>query len=947
MKPNDLSVYDFKEEDELTETCHHWSKLSNPKLDADNVSMIKYNFLQHASSGSINQMNEIHNVQQVHVVAIDDDDRGFANDISGGTQDILEKAASEQAEVCSDIPDRILQQRRHFSRDNLEPKSSLLNMEIRISCPFGLPPVNGHISPCNTESPFSNHSVDAGASDGRDSIQESSPSTSGSEQEENYVPMYGQAEDHSDSGWNVEDMNTVHADYVSYGGRYFPACLISFFKTSLKFDTSALEEESGAFRSEWKLDDIFSIESQWSSSANTAKVKICFLTKDAVPAENVHGVKGIEVLEFMVHDPIWLQKQDWIWSLDKRYQAVWSIGLNSKICEGGLHSRENGESSSDTYIPNFEEPFKEVVYPKDAVDAVSISKRDVDLLEPDTFLNDTIIDFYIKFLENEIPASERSRFHFFNCFFFRKLADPDKNSSGVFDGKAAFQRVRKWTRKVNIFEKDYLFIPVNYNLHWSLIVICHPGEVANFNDENVDQSVKLPCILHMDSIRGSHAGLKDLIQSYLLEEWKVKQMETSEDIVSKFLNLRFLSLELPQQENCSDCGLFLLHYAELFIAEAPENFNPFQINKFDTFLKPDWFMPAEASLKRVHIQRLIYELLEGRTLENASSCNHESQSSALPETKENNNGVEIITERRSPRKSWNSLHSQAVQEMDMGLLDMSLYRNPDCTNISGLGMKELLEQCQHFDQGAPFERSGCPMPSIREEVGAVDHLAPSTLGQSELQPIDGIVAEAFDIGHKPANAKQGFHWNSSNLGDREGNSSLSPNCSSDDSDEMMIIECEQEVQGFASGQNKNSDQQKENIDSLTESFASASSDMMETPAEDSQELAKIYGNNDLEDSHAPNQEEASPAEDSQELAKIYGTNDLEDSDTPNQEEAKEPCHQELEKIDDDGDTAVINEMVEDSSSDSDEGHNPKRIRLTPSGDGSRELVRSLSKELQV
>lgn len=33
-------------------------------------------------------------------------------------------------------------------------------------------------------------------------------------------------------------------------------------------------------------------------------------------------------------------------------------------------------------------------------------------------------------------------------------------------------------------------------------------------------------------------------RSYLLEEWKEKRKETTEDIVSKFSNLRFLSLEV-------------------------------------------------------------------------------------------------------------------------------------------------------------------------------------------------------------------------------------------------------------------------------------------------------------------------------------------------------------------------------------------------------------------
>ena len=40
--------------------------------------------------------------------------------------------------------------------------------------------------------------------------------------------------------------------------------------------------------------------------------------------------------------------------------------------------------------------FEDIIYPQGDPDAVSISKRDVELLLPETFVNDTIIDFYIK-----------------------------------------------------------------------------------------------------------------------------------------------------------------------------------------------------------------------------------------------------------------------------------------------------------------------------------------------------------------------------------------------------------------------------------------------------------------------------------------------------------------------------------------------------------------------
>ncbi|XP_073273006.1 probable ubiquitin-like-specific protease 2B [Primulina huaijiensis] len=71
----------------------------------------------------------------------------------------------------------------------------------------------------------------------------------------------------------------------------------------------------------------------------------------------------------------------------------------------------------------------------------------------------------------------------------------DKDPSSAFDGKATFQRVRKWTRKVNLLEKDFIFIPVNYNYHWSLIMICYFGDVAKNTDVD-DKLVRVPCILH-------------------------------------------------------------------------------------------------------------------------------------------------------------------------------------------------------------------------------------------------------------------------------------------------------------------------------------------------------------------------------------------------------------------------------------------------------------------
>lgn len=69
-----------------------------------------------------------------------------------------------------------------------------------------------------------------------------------------------------------------------------------------------------------------------------------------------------------------------------------------------------------------------------------------------------------RYLRNKINPEEKDRFHFFNSLFFRKLADLDKDPTRACEGRAAFQRVRRWTTKVNLFGKDYIFIPVNFRL---------------------------------------------------------------------------------------------------------------------------------------------------------------------------------------------------------------------------------------------------------------------------------------------------------------------------------------------------------------------------------------------------------------------------------------------------------------------------------------------------
>ncbi|GMJ03471.1 Arabidopsis SUMO protease 1, SUMO PROTEASE RELATED TO FERTILITY1 [Hibiscus trionum] len=434
---------------------------------------------------------------------------------------------------------------------------------------------------------------------------------------------------------------TIPPDFIMYRGMYCTEGQLTFSKTFLKFEGFSVNGTKKKISFIWAVGDIISIDAEWCQEVETAIMNFVLQSKSSKRAGNANEISVIESLKFSVYDPCWSERQEAIKSLSVKYGDLWKT-LCDKNEENAFMSH-NDRFSPKPYFSDLHEHFEEVIYPNGDPDAISISNRDVELLSPETFINDTIIDFYIIYLKNKIPPEEQHRFHFFNSFFFCKLADLDKGLSDDCQARSAFQRVHKWTRKVDIFGKDYIFIPVNYSLHWSLIVICHPGEVTKFKDDVTENVLKVPCILHMDSIRGSHRGLKNLFRSYLSEEWKQRHKEAADDVPSKILNLQFVSLELPQQENSFDCGLFLLHYVELFLLQAPTNFSPFKITESSNFLNVNWFPPAEASLKRGRIKMLIYEILEEQSCFPPSADSiDECSSSPLPFHSEQETGVQAI-----------------------------------------------------------------------------------------------------------------------------------------------------------------------------------------------------------------------------------------------------------------------------------------------------------------
>lgn len=123
---------------------------------------------------------------------------------------------------------------------------------------------------------------------------------------------------------------------------------------------------------------------------------------------------------------------------------------------------------------------KLIVYPPPpAKGGISVTNEDLHCLSEGEFLNDVIIDFYLKYLVLEkLKKEEADRIHIFSSFFYKRLNQRERRNSETTNlsiQQKRHGRVKTWTRHVDIFEKDFIFVPLNEAAHWFLAVVCFPG----------------------------------------------------------------------------------------------------------------------------------------------------------------------------------------------------------------------------------------------------------------------------------------------------------------------------------------------------------------------------------------------------------------------------------------------------------------------------------------
>ncbi|KAL4914862.1 hypothetical protein BDW62DRAFT_213152 [Aspergillus aurantiobrunneus] len=156
---------------------------------------------------------------------------------------------------------------------------------------------------------------------------------------------------------------------------------------------------------------------------------------------------------------------------------------------------------------------------------------------PMAWLNDEVINSYLALIidylrreANNAGRHDKPLYHAFNSFFFSNLRDKGYDS------------VRRWATRAKIGGEDLLkvktvFIPVHNSAHWTLIVV-----------NPVERTIE-----HFDSLGSlSHRHI-EIVKTWLRGELGGRYVDDEWTV---------LPSESPQQDNGSDCGVFLLSTAK-------------------------------------------------------------------------------------------------------------------------------------------------------------------------------------------------------------------------------------------------------------------------------------------------------------------------------------------------------------------------------------------------
>jgi len=177
--------------------------------------------------------------------------------------------------------------------------------------------------------------------------------------------------------------------------------------------------------------------------------------------------------------------------------------------------------------------------------SVDLKRSQLQCLRPGEWLNDEVINFYFKLLQERTRRPEAPRRCWFtNSFFWPKL-------SGKGHAEYNFKEVRRWTTKakVDIFDQDYVIFPMNIGeTHWALGAIDFRERGFRYFDSMFSRP---------------HSNFVPFLRKYLSDEHKAKKGGKALEGIDGWELIKPEN-PLPKQRNGYDCGVFTCSFAEWF-----------------------------------------------------------------------------------------------------------------------------------------------------------------------------------------------------------------------------------------------------------------------------------------------------------------------------------------------------------------------------------------------
>ncbi|XP_074448963.1 sentrin-specific protease 2-like isoform X1 [Larus michahellis] len=99
-----------------------------------------------------------------------------------------------------------------------------------------------------------------------------------------------------------------------------------------------------------------------------------------------------------------------------------------------------------------------------------VTRQDVHTLRKLCWLNDEVINFYMGLVMERSKREGYPSVHAFSSFFYEKLAS------------GGYKAVGRWTRRVDLFQRDIILVPINLRLHWTLAVIDTRKKTVKYYD---------------------------------------------------------------------------------------------------------------------------------------------------------------------------------------------------------------------------------------------------------------------------------------------------------------------------------------------------------------------------------------------------------------------------------------------------------------------------------